>query len=256
MGVDPKACVWLQTATSCRWRTVSPSTFKEIFSAVFSTIGDKTNSFPQLCYTPPALHPGEERRRRRRGNSIPMKQTASPSSPALIPQQQQQQQQKKMRRSWINYSFRCKMPSPRPPKDSSKAHHHHPHELWARISNYDPQQTQKRRSKQNPIPKITKPKENFKNPFGKKKRRKKGKQDSVSNWSLANCSPCNEMEMATPETHTSSSPLLYFYFLLFLIFFPHWPPFLYPFQIPMAKGLRTHEQSFIFIFILFLCSIL
>jgi 4-amino-4-deoxy-L-arabinose transferase-like glycosyltransferase len=64
------------------------------------------------------------------------------------------------------------------------------------------------------------------------------------------------MEMATPETHTSSSPLLYFYFLLFLIFFPHWPPFLYPFQIPMAKGLRTHEQSFIFIFILFLCSIL
>ncbi len=129
MGVDPKACVWLQTATSCRWRTVSPSTFKEIFSAVFSTIGDKTNSFPQLCYTPPALHPGEERRRRRRGNSIPMKQTASPSSPALIPQQQQQQQQKKMRRSWINYSFRCKMPSPRPPKDSSKAHHHHPHEL-------------------------------------------------------------------------------------------------------------------------------
>ncbi len=128
MGVDPKACVWLQTATSCRWTTVSPSTFKEIFFGAFSTIGDKTNSFPQLCYTPPALHPGEDKRRRRRGNSIPMKQTASQSSPALIPQQQQQQQ-KQMRRSWINYSFRCKMPFTSTSKDSSKAHHHQPHEL-------------------------------------------------------------------------------------------------------------------------------
>jgi len=60
MGVDPKVCVWLQAATSCRWRTVSPSTFKEIFSGVFSTIGDKTNNIPQLCYTSAALHPGEE----------------------------------------------------------------------------------------------------------------------------------------------------------------------------------------------------
>jgi hypothetical protein len=135
MGVDPKVCIRLQTATSCRWTPVSPSTFKEIFSGVFSTIGDKTNSFPQLCYTPPALHPEEEkirrRRRRRRGKSIPMKQRASPSSPALIPQQQQQQQ-KQMRRSWINYSVRCKMPFTSTSKDSSKAHHHHhhhPHEL-------------------------------------------------------------------------------------------------------------------------------
>jgi hypothetical protein len=77
-----------------------------------------------------------------------------------------------------------------------------------------PQQTQKKnennRSKQNPIPKITKPKEKFKNPLGKKNEEEK--QDSVSNCSLANCSPCNEMEMQTPETHTSASPLLYFYF--------------------------------------------
>jgi hypothetical protein len=131
MGVDPKVCVWLQAATSCRWRTVSPSTFKEIFSGVFSTIGDETNNIPQLCYTSAALHPGEEEAKRRRGNSIPMKQTASPSSPTLIPQQQQQQQQqqKQMRRSWINCSFRCKMPFTSTSKDSSKAHHHHPHEL-------------------------------------------------------------------------------------------------------------------------------
>jgi hypothetical protein len=38
-----------------------------------------------------------------------------------------------------------------------------------------PKIKRKERSKQNPIPKITKPKENFKNPFGKKKTKKKRK---------------------------------------------------------------------------------
>ncbi len=257
MGVDPKACVWLQTATSCRWRTVSPSTFKEIFSGIFSTIGDKTNSFPQLCYTPPALHPGEEkirrRRRRRRGNSIPIKQTASPSSPALIPQQQQQQQQKKMRRSWINYSFRCKMPSPRPPKDSSKAHHHHPHELWARISNYDPQQTQnkkKRKIQTKPNPKNHKTKRELQKSFWEKKNEEKKKSKTQSPTDLLQTAVLATKWKWQHQKHTPAQVLCsIFIFLLFLIFFPHWPPFLYPFQIPMAKGLRT-QQFFLFLKIL------
>jgi hypothetical protein len=132
MGVDPKACVWLQAATSCRWRTVSPSTFKEIFSGVFSTIGDKTNSFPQLCYTPPALHPGGERRRRRRrrrGNSIPMKTDSQPKlsssdSPTTTTTTTTKEDEKKLDQLLFPLQNAITSTS----KDSSKAHHH-PHEL-------------------------------------------------------------------------------------------------------------------------------
>jgi hypothetical protein len=49
------------------------------------------------------------------------------------------------------------------------------------------------------------------------------------------------MEMATPETHTSSSPLLYFYFFTIFNFFSSLATVLVPF--PNSNGKRTEDSA-------------
>jgi hypothetical protein len=78
---------------------------------------------------------------------------------------------------------------------------------------------EKKRSKQNPIPKITKPKENLKNPFGKKKTKKK--REARLSLQLISCKLQSLQRNAnanTRNTHQLKSFALFLFFTIFILF--------------------------------------